>query len=956
MTIFRGVGGGGNSTTDSEITELTSLALQAATSAEQAGLEADAAAVSAAAASGSAASSASSAAAALASETEAALSESAAAISASNSLASENAAAINASTATTGASTATTQAGLAVVSAAAALVSEGNAATSASTATTQAGIATNGASTATTQAGIATTQAAASLTSANNSANSANTAGTARDQAVAAYDNFDDRYLGPKASAPTLDNDGNALLVGALYFNTGGNTMHVYAGTSWVLVAMTSDSVLQVVNNLSDVLNVAASRTNLGLGTIATQAASAVAITGGAIDGVAIGATTRSTAKVTSLDATGAVSLPSSTASVVPLHIGSGTTPTALVNGDIWVESTGLFVKNNTYAHQLDIDSNTSGTLNRTSITITGGGSTFSVSSVEAFLYSQTTFSGDFKKFVIPAATGLPLTDNVPTYLAISYNAGNPVFVTTTDVSFLNGSDYVGAALLFRVGSTVHYTPVNWGLAPASKLNRRAVQTDRYRRSSGLALSESTGRVIELTSGIIWYGSADYSEGASSSTASNAEFWYNVAGAWTKSLVSTYNNTQYDTGTDLATLSGGRYAVNWVYRYIGTDGQPTLAYILGSGNYTLGQAQASASPTPPPILASMAVLVGRIIVVKNAATANQIDSAFTVVFAGTTVANHNDLANLQGGAALEYYHLTAAEYTGTGTGTFVRATSPTLVTPILGTASLTSATFPDLSVQNTAAIGFGFKNRIINGTFAINQRAVTGTVVLSAGVYGHDRFKAGASGCTYTFATSANVTTITISAGSLVQVVEGINLQSGTYVLSWVGTVQGKINGGSYAASGLTGTATGGTNLTVEFSTGSLSSAQLEKGSTATAYDFRDHGRELIMCQRYLPMMFTNAVFGLTGQCFSSSSVLVAFPFKVTPRVAPTGLVASAASGGSLSTATAGQVATSSIAFYGAGTDYCCLILGVATTPFVAGNATTFATPTTTIQFTGCEL
>jgi hypothetical protein len=46
---------------------------------------------------------------------------------------------------------------------------------------------------------------------------------------------------------------------------------------------------------------------------------------------------------------------------------------------------------------------------------------------------------------------------------------------------------------------------------------------------------------------------------------------------------------------------------------------------------------------------------------------------------------HNDLAGLNGGSASEYYHSTAAEYTGTGTGVFVRATSPTLVTPDLGT-------------------------------------------------------------------------------------------------------------------------------------------------------------------------------------------------------------------------------------------------------------------------------
>ncbi len=55
----------------------------------------------------------------------------------------------------------------------------------------------------------------------------------AKDATVALYDNFDDRYLGSKAVEPTLDNDGNALVAGALYFNTVSNLMKVYTGSVW---------------------------------------------------------------------------------------------------------------------------------------------------------------------------------------------------------------------------------------------------------------------------------------------------------------------------------------------------------------------------------------------------------------------------------------------------------------------------------------------------------------------------------------------------------------------------------------------------------------------------------------------------------------------------------------------------------------------------------------------------
>ena len=59
------------------------------------------------------------------------------------------------------------------------------------------------------------------------------TASNAAIAATAKYDEFDDRYLGAKTVAPTLDNDGNALLVGAMYFNSSVSKMQVWTGSSW---------------------------------------------------------------------------------------------------------------------------------------------------------------------------------------------------------------------------------------------------------------------------------------------------------------------------------------------------------------------------------------------------------------------------------------------------------------------------------------------------------------------------------------------------------------------------------------------------------------------------------------------------------------------------------------------------------------------------------------------------
>lgn len=181
---------------------------------------------------------------------------------------------------------------------------------------------------------------------------------------------------------------------------------------------------------------------------------------------------------------------------------------------------------------------------------------------------------------------------------------------------------------------------------------------------------------------------------------------------------------------------------------------------------------------------------------------------------------------------------------------------------------------------NTISKSASCKNKLINGNFAVNQRAVTGTVILAAGAYGHDRWKAGTSGCTYTFSTSNNITTITIATGSLRQIIEGVNLQSGTHCLSWTGTCQGKIDGGSYSLTGVTATATGGTDLIVEFNTGTLSKVQFEPGSYPTTFENLVFSTELEICKRYFEKSYNyNTVIGANtpnGREVSKTDVAIA--------------------------------------------------------------------------------
>ena len=72
-------------------------------------------------------------------------------------------------------------------------------------------------------------------------AGSATAAAASATAAAASYDSFDDRYLGPKASAPSVDNDGNALVEGALYWNSTSNAMLAWDGAAWASISSTSD-------------------------------------------------------------------------------------------------------------------------------------------------------------------------------------------------------------------------------------------------------------------------------------------------------------------------------------------------------------------------------------------------------------------------------------------------------------------------------------------------------------------------------------------------------------------------------------------------------------------------------------------------------------------------------------------------------------------------------------------
>jgi hypothetical protein len=183
----------------------------------------------------------------------------------------------------------------ATASASAAATSATNSANSATASANSASAAASSESNAATSESNAATSASNASTSATNASNSATAAANSASAAEAYADNFDDAYLGAKASNPSVDNDGDPLDDGALYFDTTNNVMKVYdlGTTTWYqltptvsnqtninIVSGISSEVQTVAGDSADIQTVASDSADIQTladiedGTVATNAVS----------------------------------------------------------------------------------------------------------------------------------------------------------------------------------------------------------------------------------------------------------------------------------------------------------------------------------------------------------------------------------------------------------------------------------------------------------------------------------------------------------------------------------------------------------------------------------------------------------------------------------------------------------------------------------------------------------
>ena len=143
--------------------------------------------------------------------------------------------------------------------------------------------ATNAAASATT----ATTKASEAATSATTATTKASEAATSATNAAASYDSFDDRYLGAKSSDPSTDNDGDALITGALYFNTSDGEFKVWNGSAFITITVAASNQ----TNINTVAGISANVTTVAgiASNVTTVAGISSDVTTVANDGTDIG-------------------------------------------------------------------------------------------------------------------------------------------------------------------------------------------------------------------------------------------------------------------------------------------------------------------------------------------------------------------------------------------------------------------------------------------------------------------------------------------------------------------------------------------------------------------------------------------------------------------------------------------------------------------------------------------
>ena len=274
------------------------------------------------------------------------------------------------------------------------------------------------------------------------------------------------------------------------------------------------------------------------------------------------------------------------------------------------------------------------------------GDGTVTVAPVRGYLRATDDDVADLASYSI-AETAIAPADNDITFVYAEYNAGTSRVVgTVTERTDSNTNNLLGT--VHREGTDLHITQRQELVRNAAqRVNQRLVDIEGLTWESGADTSETGTRNIAITAGKFWLGLRRVPFAAfDSSTPTNYFYFYRDSGnpsGWTFDLATQISNTKWDDGSNtLADLTGNRFGVHWVY--VAVDGDVYVLY--GRGNYTLAQAEEAEPPpdVPPHLQEHHGALAAKVIIQKDAAAFESVESAFGLVFAATGAHSHSAAA------------------------------------------------------------------------------------------------------------------------------------------------------------------------------------------------------------------------------------------------------------------------------------------------------------------------
>lgn len=141
--------------------------------------------------------------------------------------------------------------------------------------------------------------------------------------------------------------------------------------------------------------------------------------------------------------------------------------------------------------------------------------------------------------------------------------------------------------------------------------------------ASGSVVTADASRQLAISSGRYFYLNNLFTP-AGISFGTTWLAYYHVAGEWTRASQSAVSNSQYDNGTDLASLTAGNYVKHSVYT-VGNTANEQYFLVYGQAEYAdLNSAVAATLPVPPNYFSEGIVLIAAVICQQGVSTVTQI--------------------------------------------------------------------------------------------------------------------------------------------------------------------------------------------------------------------------------------------------------------------------------------------------------------------------------------------